>query len=219
MGRTFKFCVMIQKLLFFCMLFFLLAINLPAQELQTIKLADHSKDRGLSVMEALSVRASVKEWSGSELKLQDLSDLLWAANGVNRPGEGKRTASSAMNAQDIDVYVLQKEGAYLYNAFKQELEPVKNGDLRGLVGTQEAPVVLILVSDISRFRAGEDSLRLQWAAIDAGIVSQNIALFCAATGLKTRPRAGFDKEKLKKVLNLKDTQYPVLNHPVGYEKR
>ena len=63
-----------------------------------------------------------------------------------------------------------------------------------------------------------DDLKYEWGAIDAGIVSQNISLFCAATGLKTRPRASMDKEKVKELLKLKDTQYVLLNHPVGYAK-
>lgn len=86
-----------------------------AQEPKTIKLNEPNKTRGLSVMEALSVRASVRDWSDRDLSLQDLSDLLWAANGINRPDSRKRTASSAMNAQDVDIYVFLKEGVYLYD--------------------------------------------------------------------------------------------------------
>jgi len=84
------------------------------QDLKTIKLNEPNKKRGLPVMEALSLRASVREWSDKEVSLQDLSDLLWAANGINRPESKKRTAASAMNAQDVDIYVFMKDGAYLY---------------------------------------------------------------------------------------------------------
>ncbi len=101
-----------------------------AQELQTIKLNEPNKTRGLPVMQALSVRASVRDWSDKELSLQDLSDLLWAANGINRPDSKKRTASSAQNAQDVDIYVFMKGGAYLYNAADQALVPVLAGDHR-----------------------------------------------------------------------------------------
>jgi SagB-type dehydrogenase family enzyme len=170
-------------------------------------------------MKTLSLRASVREWSDEELSLQDLSDLLWAANGVNRPEKKMRTAPSPGNAQDIDVYVLMKEGAYLYDAFENMLKPIANGDFRQLRGEQFAvsePISLLLVSEITRFRMGDQELRLHWAAITAGIVSQNISLFCAATGLGTVPRAGFDKEKVRDILKLKDTQYPILNHPVGH---
>ncbi len=199
-----------------CIVLVICAVH--AQELKPIKLNPPDKNRGLPFMEALSVRASVRDWFEEKLSLQDLSDLLWAANGVNRPDEGKRTASSAMNAQDIDLYVFMEEGVYLYDAFKEMLNPVINGDYRSLTGITAAPVGLVLVSDISRFRAGDEALKLNWAAIDAGIVSQNISVFCAATGLVTRPRAGFDHEKVKETLQLKDTQHVLLNHPVGYRK-
>jgi len=82
-----------------------------------------------------------------------------------------------------------------------------------------APVVLLLVSDISRFRGGSDEMKKEWAALDTGIVSQNISIFCAGTGLGTRPRSGMDREKLKELLKLKDTQLPLLNHPVSYKKQ
>lgn len=193
--------------------------SLPGQESESIRLNDPGKERGLPVMKALAVRASAREWSDQDLNLQDLSDLVWAANGVNRPDEGKRTAPSAMNAQDIDIYVFMKEGVYLYDAFNQVLNPVCSGDHRALPGMTDAPVNLVLISDISRFRRGEDSLKLTWAAMDAGIVSQNISVFCAATELVTRPRASFPgMEKIREILELKDSQHVMLNHPVGYPK-
>jgi len=103
------------------------------------------------------------------------------------------------------------------------LEPVVDGDHRMLVAgwqaeVAEVPVICLLVSDISRFSAGEDSLKLVWAVMDAGIVSQNINIFCAATGLTSRPRASMDQEKLREILELKDTQYLMLNNPVSDRK-
>lgn len=171
-------------------------------------------------MEALSLRASNTDFSDKKLSLQDLSDLLFAANGVNRKDLKKRTAPSAMNAQDIDVYVFLQEGVYLYDAFQGVLNPVVSGDQRLLAaGSQEnvakAPVILLMVSDISRFRLSE-AMKLENAAKDAGIVSQNINIFCAGTGLITRTRGSMDLVRLKSVLNLKDTQLPMLNNPVGY---
>ena len=171
-------------------------------------------------MQAFSLRSSLREWSDSMLSMQDLSDLLWAANGINRPAEGKRTAPSAMNAQDIDIYVFMKEGVYLYTASAHALIPVCSGDYRELPGMTAAPVNLVLVSDISRFRAGNDSLKVLWGAMDAGIVSQNINLFCAGLGLVTVPRASFpDIVKMKETLRLTDSQYVMLNNPVGYRKK
>jgi SagB-type dehydrogenase family enzyme len=197
--------------------------SLFAQDTETIVLNPPDKERGLPFMEAMSLRASVTEFDAIPLKLQDLSDLLWAANGINRPDEGKRTAPSAMNAQDIDIYVLMESGIYFYDPKEYLLQPVVDGDHRMLaagrqVEAAEAPVICLLVSDISRFRAGEDSLKLVWAAMDAGIVSQNINIFCAATGLTTRPRATMDQEKLREILELKDSQHLMLNNPVSYRK-
>ena len=125
-----------------------------------------------------------------------------------------------MNAQDIDIYVFMEDGIYFYDAPNHVLNQVVAGDFRELPGKTEAPVNLVLITDISKFRNNNDSLKIGWANIDAGIVSQNISLFCAATGLKTRPRASFPGAgKIRELLKLKDSQYILLNHPVGYLKK
>lgn len=191
-------------------------------ELKTIKLNQPDLERGLPFMETLSVKASIKEWSNKELGLQDLSDLLWAANGVNRPDEKKYTASSAQNAHDVDLFVFNKEGVYVYDADAHALNPVLKGDYRTAIFNKpsptDPPIQLVLISDISRFRSGTLKERYEWGAMDTGIVSQNISLFCAATGIKTRPRVSMDAEKIKILLNLSASQYVFLNHPVGYAK-
>lgn len=173
-------------------------------------------------METLLVKASVKEWSDKELSLQDLSDLLWAANGVNRPEENKYTASSAQNTHDVDLFVFKKEGVFVYDTEKHALNPVLEGDYRTDIFNKpsptDPPIQLVLISDTSRFRSGTPQERHDWGAIDTGIVSQNISLFCAATGLKTRPRVSMDAEKIKILLDLQDSQIVFLNHPVGYAK-
>jgi len=203
-------------------LFSLLAGTMSAQCTDEIKLNPPDLEGGLPVMKALSLRASAVVFDTTDLKLQDLSNLLWAGNGVNRPDEGKRTAPSAMNAQDIEIYVIQKSGVYLYNAKRHVLELVLDGDHRDLIPERDdaphPPVLLLLVSDISRFRFGEDAKRLEWAGMDAGIVSQNISVFCASAGLATRPRASMDKQKIRETLKLRDSEHPVLNHPVAYKK-
>ena len=203
-------------------MFFFFACSKPAnyEQLENIKLLKPDKTRGLTLMKALDVRKSATSWSARDLELQDLSDLLWASNGINRPRSGKRTAASAQNAQDIDIYVFMKERVYLYDASKHNLSYVVIGDHRNQFEKTDAPVVLLLVSDISRFRDGYDDYYLSWANIDCGIVSQNIALFCAATGLRTRPKAIFkrEEEQLRELLQLKDSQYILLHHPVGYSK-
>ncbi len=211
---------------------------MKAVGLETIRLRDVNTKRGLPLMEALSVRASAREWSDRDLSLQDLSDLLWAANGINRPDERRYTASSAQNAHDVDVFVFMKDGAYRYDADNHALEPVLKGDFRSQImmmppprppdasvptpppppAPSNPPIQLILVSDVSRFKFGPRDLKPEWGAIDAGIVSQNISLFCAATGIKTRPRASMDKAKLADLLELSDTQNVFLNHPIGYSE-
>ena len=200
----------------------ILASSMFAQSTKSLLLNPPDTARGLPFMKALSLRASASDWDSTKLDLQDLSDLLWAANGINRPETGKRTAPSAMNAQDIDVYVCMKSGIYLYDAKKHLLELVIDNDYRNLIaGRQEAvataPVICLLVSDISRFRVGEDSLKLFWASAEAGIVSQNISIFCASIGLATRPRASMDQQKLRQILKLTDSQHLMLNNPVSYK--
>jgi nitroreductase len=222
-------------------LFLILAAGLlPAGDMQTITLNPPNLKRGLPFMETLSVRASAREYAERDLSLQDLSDLLWAADGVNRPAENKTTAPSAMNSHDVRIYVFMKEGAYLYDAPKHELLPVLAGDYRSQLmmarpaapaaGAPPAsvtppppapsapPVQIVLVSDAERFQRGTPETKYEWGALDAGIVSQNISLFCAATGLKTRPRALLDKARIKELLQLADAQAVFLNHPVGYAK-
>ena len=184
-------------------------------------------------MQALSVKASATAWSDKELAPQDLSDLLWAANGLNRPEENKTTASSAMNAHDVDIYVFMSQGVFVYDFRNHQLTPVASGDFRAAVpaprpggpgaasgaqATPEAAIQIVLVSDAARFRAGSEEQKYEWGAIDTGIISQNISLFCAATGLKTRPRAMMDRERIKSILHLRATQRVFLNHPVGYSR-
>jgi len=210
-----------MKKLFFIIVLVSIVSGLSAQDLKTLSLNPPDKSRGLSVMQAFSNRASATAWNSENLKLQDLSDLLWAADGINRPDQKKRTAPSAMNVQDVDVYVFLPEGVYIYDAAGNKLDPVVAGDQRMLAaGAQadmaKAPVILVLVSDISKFTRGNDSNKLLMAAMDAGMVSQNISLFCAGAGLITRPRATMDQAKLKEVLKLKDSQRPLLNNPVSY---
>jgi SagB-type dehydrogenase family enzyme len=212
-----------------CLVAFICSNLAVAGEAQAIKLKDPDKKRGLPYMEALSVKASVREWSEKDLGLQDLSDLLWAACGVNRPSEKKYTNSTAMNAHEVDVYLFMKDGVFLYDAEAHQLKPVVGGDHRSEIlmpspqsqkgaASTAPPIQIVLVGDCARFRAGSEELRTEWVAIDAGIVSENIALFCAATGLKTCPRAFMDREKVRALLHLKESQRVLLNHPIGYAK-
>jgi SagB-type dehydrogenase family enzyme len=212
-----------MKNIVFLILLIITVNSLFAQTTKTIVLNPPSNDRGLSVIKALSLRSSATEFDTASINLQDLSDLLWTANGINRSLTGKRTAPSAVNAQDIDIYVFLKTGIYFYDAKKHLLDLIVDSDCRNIVADKQqnvlkAPVIFLLVSDISRFVFGSDSLKMVWAAEDAGIVSQNISLFCASVGFTTRPRAFMNQQKLREILKLKDTQHLMLNNPVSYKK-
>ena len=190
---------------------------------KVIRLPKPNLNRNSEVMEAFANRHSTREYAAKALTLTDLSDLLWAANGINRSEEGKRTAPSAMNKQDVDVYVVLPEGTYLYDAKAHQLNLVAEGDHRGAVAggqafVKSAPVSLLLVSDLSRLGDAKNTHTQLMGAVDAGIVSQNISIFCSAAKLATVPRASMDTAKLKSVLKLTDTQLPLMNHPVGYHK-
>ena len=193
-----------------------------AQDLQDIKLNNPDKARGSSFMKALSDRASVRVFDTKELSLQDLSDLLWAANGVNR-ADGKRTAPSAMNRQEIDVYVITKDGAYLYDATNNVLKAIAAGDFRKEVAASQefaatAPVSLVLVANLEKLGDPKSENTRLMSAVDVGIVCQNINIFCSAAGLSTVPRATMKKDELKIILHLTDTQLLLMNNPVGYPK-
>lgn len=194
--------------------FTVLGVSLFAQntqEAKTITLKEPQLDKGLNLMAALKERKSIREFSDKEIDLQTLSNLLWAANGVNRP-DGKRTAPSAMNRQEIEIYVCQKDGAYHYQAQENILKQVSTEDCR----LRNAPLTLILVSDNTK--APHIPGVKDWGYIDGGIVSQNISLFASAMGLATVPQGTMPREKLTKILKLKKGFYLVLNHPVGYPK-
>ncbi len=206
----------------------LLTINLSAQSTKTIKLNEPSKSRKGDIMTAFQNRKSTNEYEKRDLSIRDLSDLLWVANGINRPESGKKPAPSALNSQDIDVYVCKADGAYLYDAAKNELRLITKKDLRPLMNgdrANNAPILLLLVADLSRYKAydaknPQANKRLNdMSALDAGIVSQNISIFCATADLGTRPRASMNHEQLRKELALKASQVTWLNHPVGYPKK
>ncbi|MBS1170061.1 MAG: McbC-like oxidoreductase for polypeptide thioester cyclization [Burkholderiaceae bacterium] len=178
---------------------------------------------GKPLMDALRERRTVRDYDSKPLAPQTLSNLLWAAFGVNRPGNKGRTAPSAHDAQEISIYVVTKEGVWLYDAFANSLQPVSNQDIRALTGKQgfvkDAPVNLVFVSDMSKFRNDDDEYRRFYAAADTGYISQNVYLFCASEGLATMVRAYIDKPALAKALNLASNQHIILAQSVGYPEK
>ena len=211
-----------MKRILFASVLFLCAFCIQAQQLSVIKLNAPDKTRGAAIMKALNERQSIREYSTENLKPQDLSDVLWAANGINRP-DGRRTAPSCRNFQDVEVYVVLPEGAYLYDAEKHALNPLTAGDFRGAVASGQdwaktAPLSIVLVADMTKYGDMSENSKLM-AAIDVGIVCQNINVACAGLGLATVPRGSMDQATLKSALKLKDNHLLLMNNPVGYPKK
>lgn len=186
--------------------------NLPKPNMQR---------KTLTVMEAYQQRKSVREYSTKQLSDQDLSDLLWAAQGKNRP-DGHITAPTAMNKQEIRLYVFDGKGVSLYDPQNHLLTKVAEGDHRDIVAARQdfaktAPVCLVMVADMDKF--GSNNQHAQWmVGVDVGIVCENINLFCSAAGLCTVPRGTMDQKAIQSLLKLNENQIPVINNPVGYAK-
>jgi len=174
-------------------------------------------------MQCLKERQSQREFSAKELPPQVLSNLLWAANGVNRPDSGRRTAPSAMNVQNIDIYVATAQGLYLYEAKDHKLIQILAEDIRAAAGTQafvkNVPVNLIYVADFSKITRGTEEDKKFYSAAHTGFISQNVYLYCASEGLATVVRASIDREALAKVMKLRPDQRVMLAQSVGYPKK
>jgi SagB-type dehydrogenase family enzyme len=196
--------------------------TLFAAEIQSIKLPAPQTDGGKPLMQALKERRTMREFSSRELPIQVMSDLLWAACGVNRPDAGLRTAPTAMNMQEIDVYVVTAAGVYLYDAKANSLEPVLAGDIRETTGKQpfvkDAPVNLVFVADLSKMERLNAVSKDFYAATDTGYISQNVYLFCASAGLATVVRGWLDKPALEKAMKLPAGRKVILAQTVGYPK-
>ena len=182
-----------------------------------VKLPPPGKDPGVTVMQALKARHSERAFSNREIPMETLSTLLWAANGFNRPD--RRTNATGLNKQEITVYAIMKSGAYRYDARANTLVKVCGEDLRQAIATHQpyaatAPVSLLITADLS-----DPVYKTKWNTLshyDAGIVSANIYLCCAANGLATVCRGSMDRDALKKALKLGDNVTLHLNHPVGW---
>jgi SagB-type dehydrogenase family enzyme len=154
---------------------------------------------------------------------QVLSNLLWAAYGINRPDTGKRTSPSAVNWQEIDIYVATADGLYVYHAKTHTLAPLSSGDIRPATGRQdfvkEAPVNLIYVADFSRTGTAPKEDRELYSAADTGFISQNVYLYCASEGLATVVRGSIDRQALARAMKLRPDQKIILAQSVGYPKK
>jgi nitroreductase len=197
---------------------------LPAQgeAAATIVLPRPERKGGQPLMEALARRRSTREFARTELPLPLLSNLLWAAWGVNRRGGG-RTAPSALDAQEIDLYAALPSGAYLYDAAGHGLRRVAAGDLRRITGYQdfvdEAPLDLVIVADHARMRLVPVTQRESFASVAAGAIAQNVYLFAAGNGLATVIRAWIDRSAIADALGLSHDQQVLLSQTVGFAQK
>lgn len=191
--------------------------------MQLIELPAPQTSGGMPLLDALKNRKTEREFSDRKLSPQVLSNLLWAAYGINRE-DGRRTAPSSVNWQTIDIYIALPEGLYLYDARGNTLKLVLAEDIRALTGTQEyvgtAALNLIYIADLSRIPRDMDDERKLWVSTnDVGFIGQNVYLFCASEGLATVVRGSIDREALGVKMGLKPTQRILLGHSVGYPKQ
>ncbi len=185
---------------------------------QNIQLPQPNTKGGMPLYEALSNRQTNREFSDKELTDQQLADLLWCANGENR-NDGKRTAPSARNAQEIDIYVFNKKGVYLYVPEKNMLKMVIPEDMREGMSSRgkmimAAPVTLLFFANYDKMNGFDEAGREFYGATDAGFVSQNVYLYCAANNLNTVVMGAIDRPKIMEILKVDGK--PVLAQPIGY---
>jgi nitroreductase len=194
---------------------------ISGQELKPVALPTPQTSGGKPLMQVLKERKSVRDFGPELLSRQTLSNLLWAAWGINRE-DGRRTAPSASNRQEIDVYAIMADGAYIYDAKANALKPVVQADMRKYAGTQayvaDAPLNLVYVADTAKL-GGDDAPRMATANADTGFISQNVYLFCASEGLVTVVRASVNRADLGKALSLRAEQRITLAQSVGYAKK
>ncbi len=207
---------------FFLFLTISLSISL-AQDLKPIQLPPPQTEIGKPLMQALKLRQSLRNFNTKPLPLQELSNLLWAADGINRPESGKRTAPSAMNWQEIDIYVMIQNGAYTYDAKSNSLLLITKKDLCEATGKQdfvkEAPLNLVYIADEKRMTRANEEDKIRWSSAAVGFIAQNVYLYCASQGLAVVVRGMVDRETLTKELKLRPEQKIILAQTVGYPKQ
>lgn len=193
------------------------------QGLKPIILPAPQTEGGKPLMQVLRDRHSTREFSSEKLPAQVLANLLWAAFGINRPDSGKRTAPSAMNWQEIDVYAAMADGLYVYDAKDNRLDPVLAGDVRSAAGVQpfvkDAPVNLIYVADMAKTGKSSAEDRNFYTAADVGFIAQNVYLFCASEGLAVVVRGSVNRTEAAKVMKLRPDQKILLAQTVGYPRK
>ncbi|MBN2320252.1 MAG: SagB/ThcOx family dehydrogenase [Acidobacteria bacterium] len=194
-----------------------------AQEPEVIKLPPPQKEGGMPLMKALSLRKSTRGDFGPDtpLSMQTISSLLWAADGINRPGTNHRTAPSAVDWQNIDIYLTTADGLFLYDAQKHELKVLGKEDVRAVAGQQDfvpgAPLNLIYVADFDKAKFGDQVAPTAetWSFAGVGFIAQNVYLFCASENLACIVRAMADGDAIAKALKLRPNQKFILAQTVA----
>lgn len=199
----------------FLMFFATFAIVMQAQD---IKLPEPVEGGDMPLREALKVRQTVRDFLTEDVSLEQISSLLWAANGINRPESGKRTAPSARNVQETDIYLFSQKGIFLYEPEKHMLRMVREGDYRKAISDQkhftQAPIALVLVANYDRMKGFDKESLDFYAPIDCGYISQNIYLYCTEK-LGTVACGAINRDKLAELLKIKNGKV-MLAHPIGY---
>ncbi|PKN20091.1 MAG: nitroreductase [Deltaproteobacteria bacterium HGW-Deltaproteobacteria-6] len=216
---------MLKKMFLTLAVLFCFASTSLAAEFAAIKLPPPDMKGGKPLMQCLKDRKTDRSFSTKKLPVEVLSNLLWAAAGISRP-DGRRTAPSAKNWQEVNVYVAMAEGLYLYNAKTHSLDPVLKADLRketthflqpSRSDIEAAPLQLIYVADYSKMTiATSDENKLLYSGADSAFIAQNVYLYCASEGLATGIRALLDKTGLAKDMKLRSQQKVVFVQAVGY---
>jgi SagB-type dehydrogenase family enzyme len=211
-----------QKFLLAVVIYVAGCVAVSAQEPKAIQLPPPQTEIGKPLMQALKLRQTSRSFAAKPLPLQELSNLLWAADGINRPETGKRTAPSAMNWQEVDVYVALPEAFYLYEPKTHSLTPVVTKDLRQATGKQDfvkdAPLNLVYVVDSTRITRGSEDDKSLFSAADVGFIAQNVYLYCASQGLAVVVRGSVDRPSLSQAMKLRPEQRIILAQTVGYPK-
>jgi nitroreductase len=194
---------------------------------QDIILPAPDKTGGKPLMQALNERQTTREFTKDSLTRQQLSDLLWAGWGINRADQKKRTAPSAMNKQEIDVYVTFPQGLYLYDAESHTLKMINNKDLRKLTGSQnfvaDAPLNIVYVADMGKLgkKEGEEikDSDLFMTYSNAAFIAQNIYLYCASANLGCVVRGSIPDKALYSEMGLRSNQRIIIEQTVGVPKK
>lgn len=202
-------------------LFSLVSATLNSEELKPVLLPVAQTAGGKPLMDALHSRRTTRDFKPDKLTPQTLANLLWAAFGINRPATGQRTAPSAMNSQEVEVYAALPEGLFVYNPKTQQLDPVLSDDIRAKAGGQDsfriAPVTLIYVANLPKLTKATPERRPFYAGFDAGCICQNVYLYCASEGLATVVH-DLDRGVLSAAMKLDPEKQIIFAQAVGFPK-